>query len=110
MTRSHLIGSNFTGHVHKARKLQLGVARDAGDRCPTAKIILNKGANDCPLELFFKIEHVERNTQIVSDATRVVNIVERAAPRRLRLLIGRKPSSLIPQLHREAHDVVSLAL
>jgi len=41
-------------------------------------------------------------------APRIVNIIKRTAPRRLRLTVRPEPAALIPQLHREANDVEPL--
>src|SRR6185295_1138134 len=110
MAGGYGLGADLPRDRHEPRELQLGVARDTGNRSASGEIIFDERANNTSLEFIFEIQHVERNAKVFGHASRVVHVVERAASRRLRLLIGRKPPALIPQLHREADDVVPLAL
>src|SRR5207253_1669497 len=70
----------------------------------------DKRAHDRSLELVFEIQNIKRDSEILSHAPRVIDVIERTASRRLRLLIGRKPSPLVPQLHCEADDLVSFLM
>src|SRR4030095_7545604 len=104
------LGADFTRYADKPGELQLRVTRHTRDGSPAGEVVFNKRANHRALELFLEVEHVKRYAQIVSYASGVVNVVKRTASRRLRLLIGREPSPLIPQLHREADYVMPLSL
>jgi hypothetical protein len=110
MARGYGLGAYLTRDRDKPRELELGVARNARNRSATGQIFFHKRTNDTSLELVFEIQDVKRNAQIFGYAPRIVHVIKRTASRRLRLLIGRKPSTLIPQLHREADDVVALSL
>jgi hypothetical protein len=73
------VGTYFASDVYEPRELELCVARDAGDWCAPCKIVLDKRANDPPLKLIFEVKHIKREAQIVSDRSRVVDVIQRAA-------------------------------
>jgi hypothetical protein len=62
------------------------------------------------LEVAFEIQYVKRKPELFSHTTRIVNIVKRTATRRQRItvFISVDATSLIPQLHREADQLVTL--
>jgi hypothetical protein len=104
------LGADLLSQDHQTGKLQLCVARNAGDRSAPRKVSFHEWADDPALELILEIEHIKREAQLFGDTPRVVDIIERAAARRLRLAVGRQSPPLVPQLHREADDVVTLVL
>ena len=86
------------------------VAEAAGDGRAPGKILLDERTNHVALEALLVIDHVVRDADLLGDAAGVVNIVERAAASLHglghALLAGE--AALVPELHGQADDVVSL--
>src|SRR4029078_10830964 len=83
--------------------LHPGVAGGAWDRGLAAQVGRDEWAHDVPAELLFEIQHVVPDAERPRDATRVREIVQRAAAAGPPRLAG-----VIPELHREADHLVSL--
>ena len=86
------------------------VAEAAGDRCSPGNILFNKGTDHVALETLLVIDHVIRDADLLRHAAGVVDVVERtAAPLHgLRHALFASEAALVPELHGEADDVVSL--
>src|ERR1041385_7565872 len=91
-------------------KLQTTVARDTRNRRLTSEITRNKRLHHVALEIALEIQHVKRKSEVLGNATRVVNVVERAAARRQRIavFVCVYAPPLIPQLHRKADEMMPL--
>jgi hypothetical protein len=87
MARSNFFGSDLARDLDEPSKLQLRVTGDARNWSATREIIFDERAHDGALEFFFEVEHVKRESQFASHTSSVINIVKRAAARRLRLAI-----------------------
>jgi hypothetical protein len=103
-----LLAAHAERHAVERGELQTAVARDARDGRLALQITLDEGLDHLALEIALKVQDVEGEAQVFRHAPRVVHVVERAAARRQRLavLAQRKPPPLIPQLHREADQLV----
>src|SRR5687768_621896 len=93
-------------------KLQTAVARDARDWRLAVEVTGDKRLHDSTLEVAFEIQHVKRKAELLGDASRVVNVVQRTATRgkRVAVLIDVDAPALIPELHRKADEFVTLLL
>ena len=86
------------------------VAQAAGDRRASRQILFDERLHDLALESVFMIDHVIRDAESLGDTARVVDIVERAAAALhcFRHAFVPSQTALVPQLHGQADDVVSL--
>ena len=86
------------------------VAQTARDRSATGKILFDEWANYVALEPVLVIDDIVRDADGLRYAACVVNVIERtaAAPYGLRHSRMASQTALIPELHREADDIVSL--
>src|SRR5438270_6808992 len=86
------------------------VAEAARDGRASGKIIGDEGADDVAFEALFVIDDVIGNADVLGDAACVVDIVEGAAA--AGHLLGHAlvsgEAALVPELHGQADDVVSL--
>src|SRR5216684_3694033 len=86
------------------------VAEAARDGRASGEILGDEGADDVALEALFVIDHVVRNADVLGYAAGVVDVVERAAA--AGDLLGHAfvsgEAALVPELHGQADDVVSL--
>src|SRR4029077_8794756 len=75
------------------------------------KILLNERADHVALEALLVINHVIRDADGLSHPARVVDIIQRAAASLHRLGHAFAPSqpALVPQLHGQADNLVSLS-
>ena len=86
------------------------VAQTAGDRSATGKILLDEWTHYVPLKSVLVIDDVVGDADGLCYAARVVNVIERTTAALHGLGHSRMASqtALIPELHREADDIVSL--
>src|SRR6185503_2841979 len=84
-------------------ELDLGVAGRARDRRVAGEVGADEGPDDVAPELLLEIEHVVADPQRPRRAARIAEIIERAAAPRTAGVAG-----VVPELHREAHDLVAL--
>src|SRR6266404_3848409 len=106
----NLLATETKGKTIQRCELQTTVAGHAGDWRLTVQITGDERLNYVTLELAFEIENVEGKAEFLRDAPCIVNVVERATPRRQRLAIFVHADAevLIPQLHRKADQFVAL--
>jgi hypothetical protein len=76
------------------------VAKTARNGSAPAEIVGDKGADDVILESALLVDNVVRDTERLRDASRVVNVVERAAAAldRLRHALASGETALVPEL------------
>src|SRR5207302_9235893 len=93
-------------------KLQTAVAGNTRNRRLAIQIAVDERLHYVALEFLFQIQNIERKAQLLRDATRVVNVIQRAAARRQRvaIFVHTDTAALVPQLHREADQFVPLLL
>ncbi len=110
MAGGNAFGANLLRDDEKLIKLQMIVAEAAGDGGASRQIFGDEGAHHVALEALFMIDDVVRNADVLGHAARVVDIVERAAA--AGYLLGHAfvsgEAALVPELHGQADDVVSL--
>ena len=104
------IGANLLGDDQQLIELQMIVAQAARNGSASGEILLHEGTHHFALKTVFVIDHVIRNADGLGDAARVINIVERAAASldRLGHAVVAGQAALVPELHGQADDVVSL--
>src|SRR6266567_1300286 len=102
--------SNLLGYNEQLIKLQVVITEAAGDRCAPGNIFLDERTNHVALETLLVIDHVIRDADLLRHAAGIVDIIERAATSLHGLGHALLPSeaALVPELHGEADDVVSL--
>src|SRR5258706_14109425 len=87
------------------------VAEAAGDGRAYGKIVGDEGADDVALQALFVIDHIVWNADVLGDAAGVVDVVELATA--AGYLLGHAlvsgEAALVPELHGQADDVVSLS-
>ncbi len=105
VSRRDRVAGEPSGAFPERRELDLGVARGARDRRLPGQIGGDEGAHDVAAELLLEVEHVVADSQRPGDAARVGQIVQRAASAGAAGL-----ARVIPELHREADDLVALLL
>src|ERR1700751_5232402 len=86
------------------------VAEAARNGRSPGNIFLDKRTNDIPLETLLVIDDVIRNPNLLSHAAGVVDVVQRTAAslHGLRHALAPGEAALVPELHGQADDVVSL--
>src|ERR1700730_16707968 len=86
------------------------VAEIARDGRAAGQILRDEWTHHLALETLFVIDHVIRNADVLGHAAGIVDVVERAAA--AGYLLGHAlvsgEAALVPELHGEADDVVSL--
>src|SRR5205807_9654145 len=112
VSRGDFLTAHAQRHSVERGELQTAVARDARDGRLAFQITSDERLDHVALELALQIQNVERKSQILRHAPRVVHVVERAAAagKRLAALVHAQAPTLIPQLHREADKLVPLLL
>jgi hypothetical protein len=110
MTGSDFLAPETLGKAIKRGKLQAAVTRDAWNRCLSTQVARDKRLDHITLKLTLEIEHVKRKAELFRNSTGVVNVIQGTATRgqRIAILVYADASTLIPQLHREADEFVSL--
>ena len=111
VTGGQTFGANLPRHAQERLELHIGVAIRTGDGRAPSKILIHEGANNAFFKLFLEIHDVVRKIEMLRDALRVVDIVERAAAmlrRAVALQFGE--AALIPELHGEANNGPALLL
>src|SRR5207302_7086260 len=110
MSCRDLLGSNLTSHGVQFLKLQMIVAETAWNGRTPGKILFHKRPDNVALEALLVIDHVVRNTDLLSHAAGVVDVVERAAAslHRLGHTLATGESALVPKLHRQTDEAVTL--
>src|SRR3954468_1641883 len=88
--------------LQQIAKLRERVAADAGDRRPSARVLVDEVAHDVAPERALEIQHVVRDAELLTDAARIVDRVERTA-RPIRYVV-----TVAEELHRRPNDVVAL--
>jgi hypothetical protein len=67
--------------------------------------------HDITFELIFEIDDVERKVELPRYSPRIVQVIERAAPGGKRFTVWAYiDSTLVPELHRKAHEIMSFSL
>ena len=106
--RGDPIDANFPGKNQKLIELQKGIAQSTGNRGPPGQVIIDERCDHPLFELLLQVENVKRKTHLLSNSSGIIDIVQRAAPSRLRLSIFSRIAAIIPKLHRAADDVITL--
>ena len=84
-------------------EFHVAVAVDAGVRCRAALIGIHKAVHHLLAEAVREIEHIERHTELIGHAARILDVFERAAA-----LFARHPGVLIvEQPHRRADTLAA---
>ena len=98
------------GGLQKLIELEVVVAERAGNGRAPGEVLAHEGADHVGLEALFLVDDVVGNAEVLGDTARIVDIIERAATRRQRLavFIHTDAAPLVPQLHREADEFVTL--
>ena len=93
-------------------KLQPTVASNTGNRSLAIQVAVDERLDDSALEFLLEIKDIKRKAQFFGHAAGIVNIIERAATRGqwLAIFIDTETAALVPQLHREADQFVTLLL
>ena len=73
------LGADLPRGREKLVELHVVVAKRARNRRAALEIIVDERAHDRLLELALEIDHVIGNAQMLGDAARVVDVVDRAA-------------------------------
>src|SRR4051812_18112580 len=104
------VSANLARRDQQLIKLQVIVAEATRNRRASGKIVLDKGLHHILFEAILVIHHVVRNPEHLRDTTSVVNIINRAATSLdgLRHSMGTSQTSLVPQLHSQANDIVAV--
>src|SRR5262249_50974670 len=110
MAGRDLIRAYLPGQRYQPRKLQPGITRYAGNRSSALEVVLHEGTHNRALELFFEIDHVKWESEVLGNAARIVHVVKRAATGRLRLAAGTKPPALVHKRHRDPDNILAPAL
>ena len=104
-----MLWRRWSARSSKLIELDVVVAQRAGNWRAAGEILVDEGADDVLLETLFLVDDVIRNAEVLSDAARVVDVVQGTATACLwcvgnTLLAGQ--ARLIPELQREADDSV----
>src|SRR5262249_37866127 len=93
-------------------ELQVVVAQAARDGRASGKILVDERAHHIALEAVFVIHHVVGNAEILGNAARVVDVINRAAAALRRDLRGHTApttqAALVPELHGQTNHSVPL--
>ena len=105
MAGGDAVGADLPRGGEQLVELHVVVAERARNRRAAFEIIVDERADHVVFEFALEIHHVERNAEMLGDAARVVDVVDRAAA----MLRGAarfflRQAALIPELHREADD------
>ena len=105
MARGDALSADLPRGDEQLVELHVIVAHGARNRRAAFQIIRDERANHVEFELALEVHHVERNSEMLGDAARIVHIVMRAAAMlRRSIVLELRQATLIPQLHREADD------
>jgi hypothetical protein len=112
MTGRNFLGANLLGHNQKLIKLQVIVAKAAGDWSAPRKVLLDKWTNHIALEALLVIDDVVWDPDLLRDAPGIVDVIQRtAAPmNRLGHALATGETALVPELHGQADDFVPLGV
>ena len=99
------LAAHDAGAIPERRELHLRVAGGAGNRRFSGEIGGDEGTHDPFAEFLLEVENVVRDAESPGHPARVGEVVERAAAPRLTRIAG-----MVPELHREADDLVPLFL
>ena len=107
---SDTVSANLPGYNKKLVKLQVIVAETAGDGRASGKVLVDEGTDNVALETLFVIDHVVGDADGFGHAARIVDVVEGTATSLDRLGHAFVPgeTALIPELHRQADDIVAV--
>src|SRR5882724_6168635 len=110
VTGRNFLAAKTDRQLIERSKLQTAVAGDTRNGRLAVQVTVDEGLDHVALEFLLEIQNVKRKSKFFGDATRIVNIIERTATRRQRLavFIHTDTATLVPQLHREADEVVPL--
>src|SRR6204780_4300281 len=105
MPRGDAFGANLASGDEQLVELHVIVAESARNRSTALQIVVHEGTDDVLLEFALQIEYVKRDAEMFGDATRIVDIINRATTM-LRRLGGLelREAALVPELHGEADD------
>ena len=109
---SNLLRPNLPGGQQQLVELQVVVAQAAGNGRAPGEVFVDEGANHIALEALLVVHHVVGNRQHLRHPPGVVYVVDRAAAslHLLRHSILVCQPALVPQLHGQPDQVVSLRL
>ena len=108
MAGGQRLRANLPRHNQQLIKLQVIVAKTARDGGAPREILFNKWPYNVTLEALLLIHHVVGDSERLSHAPGVVNIIQRAAASLHRFWYAVVPSqpALVPELHGEPHDLM----
>ncbi len=109
MSSCQHFGADLSRSNQQLIELKVIVAETARNRCSSRKVFLHKWTNYVVLETLLLVHYVIRNLQLLGDAARIVNVVDRTTASLHGFghsFVSSQPP-LIPQLHRQAHNVVA---
>src|SRR5215204_4169511 len=112
MTGRNFVAAETGRELIERSELQPAITGDTGNRSFAAQVALDKRLHYIAFKLAFEVEDVKRKTKLFADAACVVNVVKRTTARRQRItvFVDTDAAPLVPQLHREADQVVPLLL
>src|SRR5689334_7235395 len=90
------------GLVEQIAELRESVAPHAGNRRAASRVLVDEVIDDVTAERALQVEHVVRYTELLADASRVIDRVK-GATRSIRDVV-----TVAEQLHRRADDIVAL--
>ena len=107
----HGVSADLAGHAEQFVKLDVVVAKSAGQGRASAQVFGDEGPHDGLLEALLKVHDIERKIEVLGDAAGVIEIVGRTAAafgahRERRIDLGQ--AALVPKLHGEADDATVL--
>src|ERR1017187_1375958 len=107
VSRSNAARANAPRRLQKLVELEMVVAQRARNRRPPGKVLIHKRPHHIALEPLLLVHNVVGNPKVLGTSSRVLDIVQRAAPAGLRRIgnsvLPRQPR-LIPELQRKPHN------
>ena len=109
MSSCQHLGADLSRSNQQLIELKMIVAETARNRCSSRKVFLHKRTNYIVLETLLLVHNVIRNRQLLGNTPRIVNVVDRttASLHGFGHSFVSSQSPLIPQLHRQAHNIVA---
>jgi hypothetical protein len=110
MSGGEQIGADLLCRDQKLIELQVIVAEAAGNGCAPGEIFVNEWTYHVSLKPVLMIYDVVGNSEMLGYMAGIINVVQRAAAPTdlLRHAFASGQSPLVPELHRESHDGMSL--
>jgi len=105
MARGNILRAELVRALEQCAELQMFVAQDARVGGASGPVFSGKVADDLSLEFLRVINQMKRDAQVVADGA---HISRRPGPAALeQVLVGRK-TVVLPELERDADDVIAL--